>query len=126
MSALVRPCSRLFVLATALSGCCKYLSGYHESPGSDFRARGGPRGQDRMGEREAQSARETSILDWVPDPSRPRLKALPSFAGTATSRSDPGIQTRVETFVVAECTRGRSLIEIAELTDRPHSAIRNI
>lgn len=36
------------------------------------------------------------------------------------------IQSRVEAFVVEQYASGRSLREIAELTDRSHSAVRNI
>ena len=36
------------------------------------------------------------------------------------------MQARVEVFVLEQYTGGRSLREIAELTDRSHSAVRNI
>jgi|tagenome__1003787_1003787.scaffolds.fasta_scaffold20204465_2 hypothetical protein len=59
-------------------------------------------------------------------PPRPQLKALPEFAGTAKSRLDPAVQQRVEVFVVEQYAARRSLREIAELTDRSFSAVRNI
>jgi len=62
----------------------------------------------------------------VPYPPRRQLKPLPEFAGTAVSRPNPDVQRRVESFVQVEYAAGRSLREIAELTDRSHSAIRNI
>lgn len=62
----------------------------------------------------------------MPYPPRPQLKPLPEFAGTAVSRPDPEVQRRVESFVQSEYAAGRSLREIAELTDRSHSAVRNI
>ena len=36
------------------------------------------------------------------------------------------MQARVEAFVLEQYAGGRSLREIAELTDRSHSAVRNI
>jgi DNA-binding NarL/FixJ family response regulator len=36
------------------------------------------------------------------------------------------VQARVETFVLEQYAAGRSLREIAELTDRSFSAVRNI
>lgn len=62
----------------------------------------------------------------MPYPPRPQLRPLPEFAGTAVSRPDPLVQTRVESFVLEQYAAGRSLREIAELTDRSHSAVRNI
>jgi hypothetical protein len=62
----------------------------------------------------------------VPYPPRPQLQALPEFAGTALSRPDPAVQARVEAFVLEQYADGRSLREIAELTDRSFSAVRNI
>src|SRR4051812_15118502 len=48
------------------------------------------------------------------------------FVGTAKSRPDQVVQPRVEAFVVMQYRAGRSLREIAELTDRSFSAVRNI
>ncbi len=62
----------------------------------------------------------------MPYPPRPQLRPLPEFAGTAVSRPDPAVQARVEAFVLEQYAGGRSLREIAELTDRSHSAVRNI
>ena len=59
-------------------------------------------------------------------PPRPQLRPLLEFVGTNLPRPDPAVQARVEAFVLAEYDRGRSLREIAELTDRSHSAVRNI
>ena len=62
----------------------------------------------------------------MPYPPRPQLRPLAEFAGTALSRPDPAVQGRVEAFVLEQYAGGRSLREIAELTDRSHSAVRNI
>jgi hypothetical protein len=51
---------------------------------------------------------------------------LPEFAGTASPRPDPAVQARVEAFIVTNYAAGRSLRELAELTDRSFSAVRNI
>jgi DNA-directed RNA polymerase specialized sigma24 family protein len=51
---------------------------------------------------------------------------LPEFAGTASPRPDPAAQARVEAFIVEHYAAGRSLRELAELTDRSFSAVRNI
>jgi hypothetical protein len=51
---------------------------------------------------------------------------LPEFRGTASPRPDPAIQARVETFIVEQYEAGRSLRQLAELTDRSFSAVRNI
>lgn len=69
-----------------------------------------------------------AVLDdrGVPYPSRPRLRPLPQFAGTATSRPSPELLERLVAFVLAEYAAGRSLREIAGLTDRSFSAVRNI
>ena len=62
----------------------------------------------------------------MPYPPRPQLRPLPDFAGTASPRPDPVVQSRVEAFVVDQYAAGRSLRELAELTDRSFSAVRNI
>lgn len=64
--------------------------------------------------------------DALPYPPRPQLKPLPEFAGSAHPRPDPALQRRVEEYISSQYTAGRSLRELAELTDRSHSAIRNI
>jgi hypothetical protein len=58
----------------------------------------------------------------MPYPPRPQ----PEFVGTAVPRPDPAVQARVERFVLEQYAGGRSLREIAELTDRSFSAVRNI
>jgi hypothetical protein len=63
----------------------------------------------------------------MPYPPRPQLRPLPQFVGTASPRPDPEVQARVEAFAVEQyVTRGRSLRELSELTDRSFSAVRNI
>ncbi|WP_138733088.1 helix-turn-helix domain-containing protein [Modestobacter excelsi] len=62
----------------------------------------------------------------MPYPPRPQLSPLSDFAGTAVSRPDPAVQARVERFVLEQYATGRSLREIAELTDRSFSAVRKI
>ncbi len=59
----------------------------------------------------------------MPYPVRPQLRPLPEFVGTNLPRPDPIIQRRVERFVLEAYAAGRSVREIAELTDR--SAVRN-
>jgi hypothetical protein len=59
-------------------------------------------------------------------PPRPQLRPLPEFAGTASPRPDPATQARVEAFIIEQYDAGRSLRELAELTDRSFSAVRNI
>ncbi|MCF6743547.1 response regulator transcription factor [Blastococcus sp. KM273128] len=57
---------------------------------------------------------------------RPQLRSLPEFANTNLPRPDPAVQQRVEEFGLQSYGSGHSLREIAELTDRSHSAVRNI
>ncbi len=59
----------------------------------------------------------------MPYPPRPQLKPLPRFAGTAQpgARSDPTLRA----FIVEQYRAGRSLRDIAALTARSHSAVRN-
>jgi predicted Ser/Thr protein kinase len=47
-----------------------------------------------------------------------------AFAGTASPRPDPAVQGQVERFIVEEYVAGRSLRELAELTDRSVTAVR--
>lgn len=56
---------------------------------------------------------------------RPQLRPLPEFACTSSPHPDPALQARVETFIVEQQAAGRSLRELAELTDRSFSAVRN-
>jgi hypothetical protein len=62
----------------------------------------------------------------MPYPPRPQLRPMPEFVGTAVSRPDWAVQARVGRFVLEQYAAGRSLREIAELTDRSWSAVRNI
>jgi hypothetical protein len=62
----------------------------------------------------------------VPYPPRPQLQPLPEFRGTASPRPAPAVQARVEAFIVEQYEAGRSLRQLAELTDRSFSAVRNI
>jgi hypothetical protein len=57
-------------------------------------------------------------------PSRPRADPLPRFLGTARpgARADPELLA----FVVEQYEQGKSLRQIAELTNRSFSAVRNI
>jgi hypothetical protein len=60
-------------------------------------------------------------------PPRPQLRPRPEFKGTATpGRPAPDAHQRVVDYVLAEYAAGRSLRQIAELTDRSFSAVRNI
>jgi hypothetical protein len=51
---------------------------------------------------------------------------LPEFRGTTSPRPDPAAKARVEAFIVEQYEAGRSLRQLAELTDRSFSAVRNI
>ncbi|WP_369137393.1 helix-turn-helix domain-containing protein [Modestobacter versicolor] len=62
----------------------------------------------------------------MPYPPRPLLRPLPEFAGTASPQPDRAVQARVERFVLEQYAEGRSLRELAELTDRSFSAVRKI
>jgi hypothetical protein len=62
----------------------------------------------------------------VPYPPRLQLQPLSRVAGTASPRPDPAVQGRVEASIVEKYAAGRSLPELAELTDRSFSAVRNI
>jgi hypothetical protein len=59
-------------------------------------------------------------------PPRRTHPPLPAFADTASPRPDPVIQAQVEAFIVEQYADGRSLRELAELTDRSFSAVRKI
>lgn len=62
----------------------------------------------------------------MPYPGRPALRPLPQFAGTAGVGGGAYADPELVAFVLEEYAAGRSLREIAELTDRSHSAIRNL
>lgn len=64
----------------------------------------------------------------MPYPPRPHLRPLPAFAGTARTGTVPDaqLQARLEAFVVAEYTAGRSLRQVAELVDRSPTAVRRV
>ncbi|WP_420113773.1 helix-turn-helix domain-containing protein [Pseudactinotalea sp.] len=58
-------------------------------------------------------------------PSRPALRVLPQFVGTAgTQGQSPEQRQRLREFVAAEYAAGRSLRELGELTGRSQSAVR--
>jgi hypothetical protein len=62
--------------------------------------------------------------ECVPYPPRPHLKPLPQFAGGGR----PGVaaDATLKRFVIEQYRDGRSLREIAELTNRSFGACRNI
>ncbi|SOC49474.1 hypothetical protein SAMN05660748_2201 [Blastococcus aggregatus] len=64
----------------------------------------------------------------MPYPSRPQLRPLPAFAGSARSGtvSSQRLQGQLEAFVLAEYAVGRSLRQIAELIDRSPTAVRRV
>src|SRR4051794_12315786 len=105
--------------------------------GSSIRRRRGPRElsgcaaePDGASDYSSSGVRTTTCLAGyrrrVPYPPRPQLRPLPEFAGSARSRPDPAVQAVVERFIVEQYAAGRSLRELAELTDRSFSAVRNI
>ncbi len=62
----------------------------------------------------------------MPYPPRPARRVVAEYRGSASPRPDVVVQARVEQFIVEQYTAGRSLRELAELTDRSFSAVRNI
>ncbi|KQZ90156.1 hypothetical protein ASD62_13465 [Phycicoccus sp. Root563] len=60
----------------------------------------------------------------MPYPGRPVLEPLPQFRGTATVRQTPEQRAALLEFVARGHQTGRSLRELAELTDRTQTAIR--
>ena len=62
----------------------------------------------------------------MPYPPGPQLRPLPEFVGSASPRPNADLQARVERYIVEQYAAGRSLRELAELTDRSFSAVRNI
>ena len=57
-------------------------------------------------------------------PGRPVLEPLARFRGTATTRQTAEQRYELLAFAAEQYVGGRSLREIAELTDRTQSAIR--
>lgn len=57
-------------------------------------------------------------------PSRPRLDPLPEFIGTATIKQTPEQRQRLIEFCAREYEAGRSIRQVAELTDRTQTAVR--
>ena len=57
-------------------------------------------------------------------PGRPVLTALPEFQGSATVRQSAEQRARLLAFAAEQYQAGRSLRQIAELTDRSQSAVR--
>lgn len=62
----------------------------------------------------------------MPYPGRPRHQPLPQFRGTATTRPTPQQRAALREYVIPEYLAGRSLRELAELTDRTQTAIRRV
>ena len=65
----------------------------------------------------------------MPYPSRPALRALPEFAGTARTGTvvSADLQARLEAYVLKAYTvDGRSVREVGELVDRSQTAVRRI
>lgn len=64
----------------------------------------------------------------MPYPSRPSLRPLPEFAGTARTGTvlSVALQARLDAYVVESYVGGRSLREIGELVDRSQTAVRRI
>ena len=60
----------------------------------------------------------------MPYPSRPVLEPLEEFKGSATVRQSPEQRARLLAFAAEQYVAGRSLRQIAELTDRTQTAIR--
>ncbi|WP_457622844.1 helix-turn-helix domain-containing protein [Nocardioides secundeburneus] len=60
----------------------------------------------------------------VPYPSRPTLEPLARFRGSATIKPSPHQRAEFVAFVVSGYQAGRSLRQIAELTDRTQTAVR--
>jgi len=59
----------------------------------------------------------------MPYPSRPVLEALPEFQGTATVRQSAEQRERLVAFSAEQYRAGRSLRQIAELTDRSQTVL---
>lgn len=57
-------------------------------------------------------------------PGRRVLDALPQFVGSASVRQTPEQRAALLAFVAEQYEAGRSLREIAELTDRTQTAVR--
>lgn len=59
----------------------------------------------------------------MPYPSRPVLKPLEEFKGSATVRQSPEQRARLIAFAAEQYVAGRSLRQIAELTDRTQTVL---
>jgi Helix-turn-helix domain len=62
----------------------------------------------------------------MPYPARPHHDPLSQFAGTRGQWLPPGGTAELTKYVVREYAQGRSLRELAELTDRSWSEVRKI
>lgn len=59
-------------------------------------------------------------------PAAPAAATAAGVRGHRRPRPNPQVQARVEAFMVEQYAAGRSLRQLAELTDRSFSAVRNI
>ena len=59
----------------------------------------------------------------MPYPSRPVLEPLEEFKGSATVRQSPEQRARLLAFAAEQYVAGRSLRQIAELTDRTQTVL---
>lgn len=71
---------------------------------------------------------EADQTQSVPYLSRPSLRPLPEFEGTARTGTvlSAALQARLEAYVLESYAGGRSLREIGELVDRSQTAVRRI
>ena len=63
-------------------------------------------------------------MSMAPYPDRPALEPDSRWAGR--TRAGARAEAELVAYVVEQYAAGRSLRQIAELTDRTHSAVRNI
>ena len=76
--------------------------------------------------RRASGGCEPTWTCWgrvMPYPSRPVLKPLEEFKGSATVRQSPEQRARLIAFAAEQYVAGRSLRQIAELTDRTQTVL---
>ncbi len=59
----------------------------------------------------------------MPYPSRPVFEPLEEFKGSATVRQSPEQRARLIAFAAEQYVAGRSLRQIAELTDRTQTVL---
>ena len=92
---------------------------------------GGSLGRRIVASREGVGARGDGQGDYrlragllMAYPGRPVLTALPEFQGSATVRQSAEQRARLLEFAAEQYQAGRSLRQIAELTDRSQSAVR--